>query len=67
MSSDSEPSTLPLEDNISDLAEDGEASESASTVPVNLVSLVPAYKSIPLTKSKTILGRNSSMSTANSV
>ncbi|KAK3816016.1 MAG: hypothetical protein J3Q66DRAFT_440528 [Benniella sp.] len=59
MSSDSEPSTLPLEDNISDLAEDGEALESASTVPVNLVSLVPAYKSIPLTKSKTIVGRNS--------
>ncbi|KAG0003703.1 hypothetical protein BGZ65_001439 [Modicella reniformis] len=59
MSSDSEPLTLPLEDEITDLSEDDRATGESTTTSVNLVSLVPSYKDISLTKSKTVIGRNS--------
>lgn len=62
MSSDSDPNTLPLGGDISDLPEEEEASkQSVDTVPVNLVSLVPLFKSIPLTGTKFVIGRNSSV------
>ncbi|KAG0244094.1 hypothetical protein BGX31_009892 [Mortierella sp. GBA43] len=57
MSTDSETSTLPLSDDINELPVDDQ--DSVVKVPVNLVSLVPLFKDIPLTGSKTIIGRNS--------
>ncbi|KAG0250095.1 hypothetical protein BG011_008651 [Mortierella polycephala] len=65
MSDASEAPTLTLEDDIQDLPEDEDVQEKDTDVAVvSLISLSPSFKSITLTKNKTILGRNLDMDAA---